>query len=238
MGLFTYLKSTILSKVVMAVTGIILVLFITGHAIGNLQVFIGKEQFNAYAHFLQSLGEILWLIRIGLFLALVFHVITSLRLKLLNMSARPTKYHVKHFVKAKLTSRTMLWTGSMIFAFLVYHILHFTVGITNPAHYAQFEQYSLSGAMTQILMERHDAFKMVILGFRVPFISITYIIGVVLMGFHLSHAIQSCIQTLGYSSPEIMNTTAKISNAFSILIVLCFISIPVTILLGLVGGSI
>lgn len=261
MGLFGYLKSTLLSKVVMAVTGVILVLFIIGHTIGNMQVFLGREVFNTYAAFLQSLGEILWVIRGTLFLALVLHIITSVNLKLQSLGAKPVKYEVKNYVVAKLTSRTMLWTGLMIFAFLTYHILHFTAGVTNPDHYDVHEYYekevysmpdgSHSEAMgistspgseqlvkNDLLFKRHDVYAMVILGFRDPIISLAYIIGVIILGFHLSHAIQSAFQTLGISGPKFTPCMIKTSNALSIIITLCLISIPITIFAGLVGGCV
>ena len=137
MALFNYLKSTILSKVVMAVTGVIIVMFILGHTMGNMQIYLGQETFNNYAHTLQSLGKALWAIRAVLLLSIIFHIITSVRLKLLNLKAKPQKYYVKSYVKAKLTSRTMIWTGVMIAAFITYHILHFTVGTFGSENYSK-----------------------------------------------------------------------------------------------------
>lgn len=259
MGVFTYLKSTILSKVVMAVTGVILVLFIIGHTLGNLQIYLGPETFNGYAEFLQGLGEILWIIRIVLFLSLVFHIITSVYLKFHNLNSKPTAYKVKNYVKAKLTSRTMIWTGIMIFAFLTYHLLHFTFGVTNPEHYNQKEVYSKKAKLYaelpfsetefegkkvtkidqfEILHERHDVYKMVVLGFRNPFISLAYVIGVILLGFHLSHAIQSAFQTLGCNNPRYFQKIVDGSNTFATIIVLCLISIPITIYFGIIGRAV
>ncbi len=267
MGLLSYLKSSILSKWVMATTGIILVLFILGHTLGNMQVFMGKETFNTYAAFLQGLGEILWVIRIVLFLCLVLHIITSIRLKLLNLSAKPTKYQYKAYLKAKLSSRTMIWTGLMIAAFLTYHILHFTAGVTNPAQYDQHEfvvksttaiaidtkgqqvppQYKTVEAdgVNYVVQEeaksafkRHDVYQMVILGFKEPMISIAYILGVILLGFHLAHAIQSAFQTAGFNHPKYFGLIEKGSVVLAVIIVLALISIPISILSGLVGGTI
>ena len=266
MGLLSYLKSTILSKWVMALTGIILVLFLVGHSLGNMQVFLGKEAFNTYAAFLQGLGEILWIMRIVLLLCLILHIITSVRLKLLNLSAKPTKYQYKAYLKAKLSSRTMIWTGIMIAAFLTYHIMHFTMGITNPSQYDQHEavvkgqsalaidtkgqqippQYKTSvvDGKTYVIQEeaktaliRHDVYQMVILGFKVPIISLAYIIGVILLGFHLAHAIQSAFQTAGFNHPKYFGLIEKGSVVLATLIVLAFISVPISILAGLVGGS-
>lgn len=258
MGVISYLKSTILSKIVMAVTGVILVLFVMGHMIGNLQVFIGKETFNAYAHFLQSLGEILWIIRILLIICLILHIITSVYLKFSTMSARPVDYKFRKYVAAKLTARTMIWTGIMIFAFLVYHLLHFTMGKIMPEYYGQKDYYERQASFviqnpagdvayetqnyshaegSKVLFERHDAYFMVVKGFQNPFISISYIIGVILLGFHLTHAIQSMFQTLGISGPRFTPVMVKTSNILSILITLGYISIPLFILMRMAGGN-
>lgn len=238
MSLFGFLKSTLLSKVVMAVTGVIIVLFVTGHTVGNMQMFAGKETFNAYAHFLQGLGELLWVIRIVMLLSLVLHVITSINLALINSAAKPVKYKVKRYVKAKLTTRTMIWTGLMILAFLVYHILHFTSGTADPSIYGHIEQYALSdGTVPNVLFQRHDAYLMVVQGFKQPIVSIIYLVGVILMGFHLSHAIQSMFQTLGLNHPKYDALISKGTFIWAVVIVLCLISIPITILLGLVGGG-
>ena len=258
MLLFSYLKSTILSKVVMAVTGVLLVLFLLGHGIGNMQVFLGKEVYNNYAHFLQSLGELLWVIRAVLLLSLIFHIITSVRLKFYNNSAKPVKYRIKRYMKAKLTSRTMIWTGIMVFAFLVYHLLHLTLGVTNPDHFDYNEYYAVkaysiaddatrnqvieSGQISiqaqPVVYERHDVYKMVILGFRDPWISLAYIIGVILLGFHLNHAIQSMFQTLGLNHTTYNGFFRKLGPVLSTILVLCYISIPITIFLGLVGAGV
>ncbi len=231
MGVLSFLKSTILSKVVMALTGLILVLFIVGHTIGNLQIFLGAEVFNTYAAFLQGLGELLWAIRGGLLIALALHIFTSIRLKMLNNGAKPQAYKVKKYVKSTLGGRTMIWTGLMIFAFLVYHILHFTSGVVQPEYFHFVENYGPNG-----MFERHDVFAMVIKGFQEPLVSGFYILGVILLGFHLSHAVQSMFQTLGLNNPKYFGTIEKASVAFGAIIALALISIPVSILLGF-GGN-
>lgn len=236
-SLINYLKSTILSKVVMAITGVLLVLYIIIHTAGNLLIYLGPDSINTYSQFLHSLGPLLWVIRVILFLALVFHIITSVYLKLLNLNAKPDKYAVKNYMKAKLTSRTMLWTGVMIFSFVVYHIMHFTMHITNPEH-VKPETYSLPNAVNEVLLQRTDVFSMVVAGFQNPFISIIYIIGVIIVGFHLNHAIQSMFQTLGFNQKNYFSFIEKSSTILSIIIVVCLISIPISILLGLVGGKI
>src|SRR5690554_6633339 len=115
MSKFNPFNSTIFNKIVMATTGAVLVLFLIGHCLGNLQVFLGKDVFNTYAHFLQSTGELLWIVRIVLLICVILHVITSLKLKLLNNGAKPEGYKVKSYVKSTLYSRSMIYTGIVIF---------------------------------------------------------------------------------------------------------------------------
>ncbi|MCX6154521.1 MAG: succinate dehydrogenase cytochrome b subunit [Candidatus Kapabacteria bacterium] len=259
MVLFNYLKSTILSKVVMAVTGVLLVLFLFGHMLGNLQVFIGSEAYNSYSQFLQSLGEILWLIRIVLFIALVLHIITSIRLKLLNRCANPTRYEVKNYVKATLTARTMIWTGIMIFCFLAFHLAQFTLRITddesknmkdmNDKNYSMFlkdprgsveinkDKYFYAEGI-KIMKERHDTYKMVVKGFRNPLISLLYVVAMVILVFHLNHAIQSAFQTLGLNHPNYWPCIQRSSFWVSLLIGIGFCLVPLSIMLGFVGAGV
>lgn len=231
MSVFGYLKSTILSKWVMAITGLILGLFITGHAIGNMQVFLGREVYNAYAHFLQSLGELLWAIRAFLVLCLVLHIITSVRLKFLNLAAKPDKYQVKNYIKASLTSRTMIWTGIMIFAFLVYHLLHFTMGYIDNANYGHPEIYKPENFLLGESFVRHDVWGMLIKGFMQPAIAIPYIIAVIILGFHVNHAVQSMFQTLGWNHPKYFGAIQKLSIAYAFLLTLMYLSNPVIVLI-------
>ena len=256
MALFSFLKSTILSKVVMAVTGFIIVMYVVVHMIGNLQIYMGREVFNQYAYFLKSTGELLWIFRGVLLLSLILHIITSIRLYFLNKGARDVKYKVRHYLKAKLTARTMIWTGIAIFAFVTYHILHLTAGVTNPEHYNSHEYYETNAVFVeeettefadfgfdpleegQILKERHDVYYMVVMGFRNPLISLAYIVGVIIVGFHLSHAMQSMFQSVGVSGPRFSPFMLSFSRTLAVLIVLGYISIPVTVMLGLVGGCV
>src|SRR3954464_10141162 len=128
-------RSSIGRKFLMAVTGLILIAFVIGHLVGNLQVFSGPDRLNGYAHFLQSLGPTLWAARIGLLIAVGIHVWAATVLTLENHAARQTKYGVKHTIRATLASRTMRWTGYVVFAFILYHLAHFTLGIAQPGTY-------------------------------------------------------------------------------------------------------
>lgn len=260
--MFKYLNHLVVSKFVMAITGIFLLVFVTGHAIGNLQIFLGKEALNTYAAFLQSLGEILWAERIVLFLSLLLHIITSVYLKLYNNNARPDKYVVKSYVTAKLNSRTMIWTGIMIAAFMGYHIAHFTTGNIQSENFHHKELYTKNAysvnyalneaainsltedgtnvdiGLDKVIYERHDVYKMVVLGFRNPLVSAFYIIAVILLGFHLSHAMQSFFQTLGMAGPRFTPFIRKVSVWYGILLSFAFLIVPLAILLGLIGGDV
>lgn len=256
--MFKYLNHYVISKYVMAFSGAYILLFITGHLIGNLQLFIGRETFNAYANFLQSLGEILWAERIVLIIATILHIITAIYLKLHNYSLKGEKYAVRKYVKAGLSSRTMIWTGLMIFAFAIFHILHFTMGVIDSENYhyqevyptkayvatvgTEFEQQGAQSIeelnLEPIVSERHDAYKMVIMSFRNPWISLFYMIAVFLLGVHLTHSLQSACQTLGLDGPRFTKFIRPFSVVYGWIIGGGFLIIPLCVLLGILGGNI
>lgn len=220
-ALVRFLKSSILSKVVMAVTGLVLVLFLLGHMAGNLQMYLGQDKMNTYAETLQALGGLLWLVRAVLLLCLVLHVITSIKLKYDNYTARPEQYSMKKYVRASLSSRTMIWTGIMIFLFLTYHLLHFTILVTNPIY---GDLIDLTG--------RHDVYSMVILGYQNVLISVVYIAAMILLGFHLFHATESMFQTLGVNHEKYNPFIHGLSLVLAVVIMVGFISVPVGVLFG------
>ncbi len=128
--------STIGSKFIVAITGLGLTLFVFFHMVGNLQVFFGPAVLNHYAHLLQSTPELLWVVRGGLLVFFVAHLGLSIRLRLQNRSARPVAYvHPPKQIKSTFSSQSMIWSGLAILFFLIYHLAHFTVGVTNPDHY-------------------------------------------------------------------------------------------------------
>jgi succinate dehydrogenase / fumarate reductase cytochrome b subunit len=220
-ALVRFFQSTILSKVVVAVTGLFMVLFLLGHMTGNLQMYLGQEKMNVYAETLQGLGGLLWIIRGALILFLVLHVFLSSRLKLLNLSARPEPYAKKDYVRATFFSRTMIWSGVMISLFIIYHLLHFTVKSTNPAYDGLFDAAG-----------RHDVYSMVILGYSNVLISLVYISAMILLGFHLFHAIESMFQTLGVNHPKYNSFIHGLSVTLATIVVVGFTMIPVGVLAG------
>jgi succinate dehydrogenase / fumarate reductase cytochrome b subunit len=238
MSVFGYLKSSILSKIVMAVTGAILVSYILVHTLGNLFIYLGPDAINSWSQFLHSLGAGLWIVRIGLIVAAILHIWTSISLKLDNMDAKPDKYAVKKYIKAKLTTRTMLWTGIAIFLFVLYHLAHLTMGMTYPGHFGQEHNFAVAANSLAVHVERTDVFKMIVLSFRNPLISLIYIVAVIIVAFHLNHAVQSMFQTLGWNHPNYFPKIQKASVAFSYFIGICLVSIPLSVLFGIVGGNI
>ncbi len=233
-------RSTIGRKFLMAVTGLILIGFVIGHLVGNLQVFSAPDKLNGYAHFLQSLGPLLWTVRIVLLVAVGIHIWAATVLTLENHEARDVKYSVKHTIRATLASRTMRWTGYVVAAFIVYHIAHFTIGIaqastfkTNLPEYTMTSDYHLAGfpvvaAGTKV----HDVQSMVILGFQNPLVSLFYIVAVGLLSFHLLHGADSMFQTLGWRNGRWSGALRKVCLVFATLYFLGNLAIPGAVLLG------
>ncbi len=235
-----FLRSTIGRKILMAVTGLILIGFVIGHLVGNLQVFSGPDKINGYAHFLQSLGPLLWAARIGLLIAVGIHIWAATVLTLENHAAREVGYTVRHTIRATLASRTMRWTGYVVAAFIVYHIAHFTLGIagastfkTHLPEYTMTSEYHVAGfpvvaAGTKV----HDVHSMVVLGFQNPIVSLFYIIAVGLLSVHLLHGTDSMFQTLGLRSSRWSGVLRKICVLFALAYFLGNLAIPGSVLIG------
>lgn len=223
-------KSSIGLKLIVAVTGVLLFLFVIGHMIGNLQIYLGQNALNLYAEKLRAFPPLLWTVRIGMLVIAVVHVTLTITLALANRAARPIKYERKEAVEATLSSRTMVYSGLSLFAFVVYHLMHFTWRMTNP-------QY----ASLHDALGRPDVYSMVVMGFQNVLISAVYIIGMFVLGFHLNHAVASFFQTVGWSTPRTRPVLERIALLVAAIIVVGTISIPITILLGLVhlptGGA-
>src|SRR2546423_11530830 len=125
-------QSSVGGKMIVAITGVILILFVIGHLLGNLQIFLGPDWINSYAQHLRDLGILLWLTRIILLIAVILHIYFTIQLAIENKRARPETYIEKRNVKATFTSRHMVLSGLVIFAFVIYHLAHFTWRITDP----------------------------------------------------------------------------------------------------------
>jgi succinate dehydrogenase / fumarate reductase cytochrome b subunit len=206
----------------MAITGLALFLFVIVHMAGNLQVFIGPEQMNAYADLLKSKPTLLWTARVGLLAIAVIHIVSALQLAAENRAARPQSYAEGKPI-ATLASRTILMSGLIIFAFVVYHLLHFTFGVTNPTFTELHDP-----------LGRHDVYGMVIEGFRNPFVSVFYIVSMGLLCLHLSHGVSSLFQSLGIRRKSTVGAFNRFAQIAALIIFLGNCAIPIAILTGVV----
>jgi succinate dehydrogenase / fumarate reductase cytochrome b subunit len=214
----TFWQSTNGKKVVMAVTGVIMFGFVVGHMLGNLQMYEAPEQINAYGHFLHNLGELLWLERGLMLLAIALHITATVQLALRSKAARPVGYSRRQAINSSYASRTMYWSGPIVLAFIIFHLLQFTAGYLHPQ--AQF----VAG----------DVYQNVVSGFQVWWVSAWYIVAICLLGLHLSHGLWSMFQSVGLGHPRLTPYLRTAARVIAILIVLGYISIPISVFLGFI----
>ena len=215
-----FMRSSLGLKIVMALTGIVLFGFVIGHMIGNLQVYLGPEVFNHYAELLRELGHgmALWIARAGLLVAVGLHIWSAWRLTLMNNAARPVGYRETERRESTYASRTMRWSGVILLLFIVYHLLHFTIGV--HAVHPQF----VPG----------DAYHNFVTGFQNPLVSGFYVLAMLALGLHLYHGAWSFMQTLGLSHPRYNHLRYAFAGFITLLILAGNISFPVAVLTGLV----
>lgn len=221
-SLSRFYASSIGKKILVALTGLMLVGFVLGHMIGNLLVFVGRDAINEYGHMLQTMlhGGGVWIARIGLLAAVVIHIVATIQLTKANRAARPEKYGQHKAQVCSSSSRTMIWSGLTILAFIVYHLLHFTVRIGND--YATYKT-TLHGETV------HDVYRMVIAGFSWMPATVFYIIAMLLLNRHLSHGFSSLFQTLGIATDKSEPLFKKLGSLFALLILVGNCSIPIAI---------
>lgn len=187
----TYIRSSIGAKQIMAVTGLLLLVFAIVHMLGHLQMFGGQDVYNRYAHFLQELWEVKWPVRAGLLGLLLVHVVVAIGLVARNRAARPAGYARFRPVTSSWVGRSMAWTGLVVFVFLAFHILHFTLGQVQPGHFHVMDP-----------KDRWDAYSMFVYGFQNPAIYLVYLAGIGLLALHLGHGAASWLQSLGLRHPK------------------------------------
>lgn len=216
--------SSIGLKLIQAITGLSLILFVVGHITGNLLIFLGQDALNDYAQFLQDNKKLLWVARIGLLAMFVTHIFVAIKLKAKNSAARPEGYKKEDTIQATTASLTMTQSGMIILAFVILHLLHFTFGKLQPEYASLVDSQG-----------RHDVYSMVILGFQNSLYAVGYILALIFLGLHLSHGFGSVFQTLGFSRTEFKNNAQKIGQLFGGGIALAYISIPAAVLLGILS---
>ena len=210
-----FYESTIGKKAVMAATGLILFGFLIAHMLGNLQIFLGRAVMNHYAETLHGNPGLLWTARTILLVSVVLHIWASIPLALLKKKARPVAYVKRANVQSSFASRTMMWSGPIIAAFVVFHLLHLTTGTLHP-NFAKL-----------------DAYNNLVTGFKVIPAAIAYIVAMVLIGMHLSHGIWSMFQSVGICHPRYTPMVKKFAAVVSWILVAGFVSVPVAVLTGL-----
>jgi succinate dehydrogenase / fumarate reductase cytochrome b subunit len=209
-------SSTLGKKYIMAVTGIILFLFVVFHMLGNLQIFIGRDQLNAYARLLRVEPFLLWAVRVALFLSVMVHIIAAVQLTLRNWAARPVGYARRQYVATDYASRTMVWSGPIIAAFVVYHLLDLSFGTVNPNF--------IPG----------DVYHNVVASFSVWYIAAFYLFAQLALAFHLYHGLFSLFQSAGASHPAYDRWRQPFALAVAVVIAVGNCSIPTAVLAGVI----
>jgi succinate dehydrogenase / fumarate reductase cytochrome b subunit len=219
----SYWSSTIGKKAVMAVTGLLMVLFLFAHMLGNLKIFFGPNDFNGYAHWLRTIGEpilhnswYLWSQGFVLAAAAVLHVISAAELSRRDRTARPTRYQHHQRWQASFATSTMRWGGVILGLFLIWHILDLTVGVVNP-HFMVGQPY-----------------QNVVVDFQVWWIDGIYIVALVALGIHVNHGFWSAARTLGIERPNRARAIRMVGTVLALSISLGFIAVPVGVMAGVV----
>lgn len=219
-----FLKSAVGRKILMAITGQFMVLFVIVHLLGNSSIFIGPDGINAYAEHLHSLGPVVWAFR-GIMLALILtHGILGILLSIENSAATPGAYAKKNHLRATFSSETMIWTGLLIGAFVVYHLLHFTARVMPD-----------TTAVATVLDadKRFDVFNMVTTSFSLTPIALIYVAAMIAVFLHLKHGIQSFFQTMGWNSDKTLPVFGAAGKGVAVVLLLGYIAIPLVILAGI-----
>jgi succinate dehydrogenase / fumarate reductase cytochrome b subunit len=214
--------SSLGKKYLMGLSGVVLAGFVLGHMAGNLQFFLPPVYINAYGHKLQTLPyNLLWAMRLFLLVCVVVHIWMAVVLTVENRRARPESYEVETTVEAGFASRTMIWSGGLLFLFILFHLFHFTV--------RSIYDYS---ALPYILHAEvvHDVYAMIYLGFSHWYVSIFYMVAMGFLCMHLSHGVSSMFQTLGFRNGKWRERLDRLAVVYGWVVFLGFISIPAAVL--------
>ncbi len=210
-------------KVVMAITGLLMVLFVIGHMLGNLTIFAGPNGINSYAFHLHELAPVVWGTRVVMGVAVLLHLFLSIQITLENSAAKPDRYAVQSSLRATFASKNMIWTGAIIGAFILYHLLHFTFRVTPNL------------VLLTDYQNRFDVYTMVVKALGGVATGIVYIVAMLSLFFHLSHGIQSTAQTLGLSNGFLLPRWGAVGKVLSVIFLVGFASIPAVILFGVLS---
>jgi succinate dehydrogenase / fumarate reductase cytochrome b subunit len=216
-------QSSVGRKIIMAVTGFVLVAFVCVHLLGNSSMFIGADAINAYAQKLHSLGPFVWVFRLVMLAAFVIHIFFGIQLTLENKAATPEKNVQVKRLKTGFGAETMVVSGLLLLAFVVYHLLHFTVRVTHPEIYVPLGDTGIV-----------DVYFMVVSGFKYVLPVIIYLVGMLFLFLHVGHGFQSLFQTLGLSNDKSLPVMGTASKVVAAVLLLGYIAIPLSIVFGII----
>ena len=219
-----FIDNSVAQKAVAAATGLGLIAFVVVHMAGNLQVFLGQDALNAYALKLKSVGPLLWTARLGLLTLVVLHISMTVRLHFRNRVARRGGYAMAKRQASTRASRTMIVSGTVILVFILFHLSHFTFGWIQP------ELYGLTDPQG-----RHDVYSMVTLAFQSTGLAILYLVAMLFLFSHLSHATFSAFQSLGITFGGKDTPLKKAARVIAAVTILGFASVPIAVLFGWLG---
>jgi succinate dehydrogenase / fumarate reductase cytochrome b subunit len=223
-------RSSVGAKYIMALTGLVLMIFVLGHMSGNLLIYGGRDALNSYAHGLTEHPILLWTARGGLLAIFLIHLSMAFRLTQEDTAARPIRYVHEDTIQASWASRHMFLTGAVILGFIIYHLMHFTFGVAvDPDHFKT--------VLPPDAEQRADVAGMVVAGFRQPAIAVAYIICQIILGLHLWHGGSSWLQHLGLNGRGYDKVVNNLGAVVAAVVVLGNCSIPLVILMGWVPGS-
>jgi succinate dehydrogenase / fumarate reductase cytochrome b subunit len=238
-------RSSLGAKYVMALTGIGLIGFVVAHMLGNLLIYLGPDALNSYAKALKDRPALLWTARTGLLTIFLVHLVLGIRLWLQNRQARGVRYVHEDTVQASWASRNMLLTGLVLLAFIIFHLAHFTFGVVTTYSPKAGEQVSYldlreTGPADPARSQsddggRHDVYKMVVVGFSIPWVTITYVVAQVFLWLHLWHGASSWFQSLGINHPAYNPLIRAVGPVLATAVLIGNCSIPLAVLSGLIG---
>lgn len=216
-------QSSVGRKIVMAITGALMVLFVIAHMLGNLTIF--ASFINAYAEHLHALPVLVWIYRVIMGAAVILHITFGIQLTLENRAAKPQRNTLTKYRSVTFAGETMIWSGLLLLGFIIYHLLHFTVRITNPG---------ISNFVDAL--GRPDVYRMVVLSFQHGIITFTYAAAMIFLFLHLSHGIQSFVQTIGWNNDRTLPIVRRTGVVISVILLIGFVAIPFTVIVGILRG--
>ncbi|MFW6414736.1 MAG: succinate dehydrogenase cytochrome b subunit [Thermodesulfobacteriota bacterium] len=210
-------QKSLLKKLLMAVTGLVMLLFVIAHTLGNASLFFGAGYINSYAEHIHSMGWLIWLERAVMLAVALVHIFLGIMLSIENYTSRSSGYAVRRYLRSTFSARTMIYTGGIILVFVIYHLMHFTLNTFNP----EFAEVLDSKG-------RHDVYHMIDASFASLVYTGPYVIALLALLLHLWHGISSFLQTLGLNKDTVLSLVEKGGRSLALLIFLGMVSIPLS----------